>query len=178
MVFSNPINIATATMEQTYERLFWLYSALRSTFVYDAIGNAYPISDITQLTRAKIPYPERLNDMIDYKQNAFIQDLEMKDVLCIRRDLMKCGRIYYTMTDLHDSEGKELYISMEGIPLREPEVTAKQIIRQLKNSPIYLLGASNTMIGNIVSNEFEVIVPPGQVTLFWVHELQRSSRIC
>ena len=27
MVFSNPINIATATMEQIYERLCWIYSA-------------------------------------------------------------------------------------------------------------------------------------------------------
>ena len=31
MSFSNPINIATATMEQIYERLCWVYAALRST---------------------------------------------------------------------------------------------------------------------------------------------------
>ena len=42
MVFSNPINIATATMEQIYERLCRIYSALRSTVVYDAIGSSYP----------------------------------------------------------------------------------------------------------------------------------------
>ena len=132
MVFSNPINIATAAMEQIYERLCWIYSALRSTFIYDAIGNSYPVSEITQLTMAKVPYPERVNEMIDYEQNAFIRDPEMKDVLCTRRDWMLCGRIYYTMTDLHDSEEEELYISMEDIPLREPEVTWKKIIRQLK----------------------------------------------
>ena len=70
----------------------------------------------------------------------------MKDILCTRWDWIKRGRIYHTMTDLHDSERQELFISMEGIPLPEPEVIAKQIIRQLKNFPIFLLGASNTMI--------------------------------
>ena len=91
MVFSNPINIATATMEQIYERLCWIYSTLRSTVVYDAIGNSYPLSDITQLTRGKIPYPERFNEMMDYQQNAFIQNLKMKNVLCTREDWMSRG---------------------------------------------------------------------------------------
>ena len=80
MSFSNPINAATASMEQIYERLCWLYATFRSTFVYDAIGKSYLLSDITQLTRAKIPFPERLDEMIDYKQNIVIQDLQMKDV--------------------------------------------------------------------------------------------------
>ena len=102
MVYSNPIDIATATMEQIYEILCWMYSALRSTFVYDAIGNSYPLSDITQLTRAKIPYPERFNEMSDYEQNAFIQDLKMKNVLCAREDWVSRGRIYYTMSEYYD----------------------------------------------------------------------------
>ena len=46
-----------------------------------------------------------------------------------------------------------------------------------ENYLIYLLGDSNTMIGKIVSNAFEVIAPPGRVTLFWVHELQRSEAV-
>jgi hypothetical protein len=68
MSFSNPINVATASMEQIYERLCWIYSTFRSTFVYDAIGKSYSLSDITpgQLTRAKIPYPERFDEMIDF----------------------------------------------------------------------------------------------------------------
>jgi hypothetical protein len=70
MAFSNPINIATASVEQTFERLCWLYSTFRSTFVFDAIGKSYPLLDITQLTRGKIPYSERFNEMIDYQQNA------------------------------------------------------------------------------------------------------------
>ena len=178
MVLSNPINIASATMEQIYERMCWIYSALRLTFVYKAIGNSYPPSEITQPTRAKTRYPERFNEMIDYQQNAFIQDLEMKDVLCTKGDWMQHGRNYFTMPDLHDSEGHELYISMEGIPLREPEVTATQIIRQLKIFPIYLRGASNTMMGELILNAFEVIAPPGRVTVFCVHELQRSEAEC
>ena len=67
---------------------------------------------------------------------------------------------------LDDSQGQELYISMEGAPLREPEIIAKQIICHLKNFPIYLLGVSNTAIGKIVLNVFEVIASPGRVTLF------------
>ena len=56
--FSNPIHVATASMEHIYDRLCWHYATFRSTFVYDAIGQPYPLSDITQLSRAKIPYPE------------------------------------------------------------------------------------------------------------------------
>ena len=54
MVFSNPINIATATMEQIYERLCWVYTALRSTVIFDAIGNSYQLSVITQLSRVEL----------------------------------------------------------------------------------------------------------------------------
>ena len=77
MSFSNPINVAKASMEQIYERLCWIYSTFRSTFVYDAIGKSYPLSDFTQLSRAKIPYPELFNEMMDCKQIAVIQDLQM-----------------------------------------------------------------------------------------------------
>ena len=79
MSFSNPINIATATMEQIYERLCWVYAALRSTVIIDAIGNQYQLSVITQLTRGKIPYPERFYEMVDYKQTAIIQNPEPPD---------------------------------------------------------------------------------------------------
>ena len=81
MSFSNPINVATASMAQIYERLYWIYATFRSTFVYDAIGKPCPLSDVTHLTRAKIPYAERFNEMIYHKQNEVIQDLQMKDIL-------------------------------------------------------------------------------------------------
>ncbi len=80
--------------------------------------------------------------MIDHEHIALVQDLETKNVLCTRGDWIKLGRIYHALTDLHDSKGQELFISMEGILLREPKVTAKLIICKLKNFPIYLLGKS------------------------------------
>ena len=66
---------------------------------------------------------------------------------------------------------------MEGVPLREPEITAKQIIIQLNHFPIYLLGASNMMIKKIVSNAFDVIAPLARVSVFWLHELQRTEAV-
>ena len=66
---------------------------------------------------------------------------------------------------------------MEGALLREPEIIAKQIILQLNNFPMYLLAASNTMIGKIVSNAFDVIAPPARVSVFWLHELQRTELV-
>ena len=103
MSFSNPINIATASMEQIYERLCWIYATFRSTFVYDAIGKPYPLPDITQLSRGKISNPERFNEMIDYKQNAVIQDLQRKDVLCTREDWILRGRLHYTIPEHRDN---------------------------------------------------------------------------
>ena len=78
MSFSNPINIATATMEQICERLCWVYAALRSTVIFDAIGSSYQLSVITQLTRGMIPYPERFDEMVDYNQTSIIQNLQTR----------------------------------------------------------------------------------------------------
>ena len=119
-----------------------------------------------------MPYAERFNEMIDYEQSALIQNLQMKDVLCTRKEWASIGRLYYTMPEYYDKQGQELFISMEGTPLREPEIIAKQIILQLNNLPIYLLGASNTVIGKIVQNAFDVIAPPARVSVFWIHEFQ------
>ena len=115
--------------------------------------------------------------MMDYKQNALIQDLKMKDVICTKEDWILRGRLYYRIPEHRDNEGQELYISMEGVPLREPEITVKQIILQLHKFPIYSLGASNTMIGKTVSNAFDVIAPPARVSVFWLHELQRTEAV-
>ncbi len=54
MVFSIAIIIATATMEDIYEILCWLYMTVRSTLVHDAIGNSYPLPDRTKLSEAHI----------------------------------------------------------------------------------------------------------------------------
>ena len=112
MSFSNPINVATASMEHIYERLCWLYATFRSTFVYDAIGQPYPLSDITQLSRAKIPYPELFNEMIDYKQNEVVQELQMKDVLCKRNAV--------DLYDQRDSKGQMSFSSFNQLPTKLP----------------------------------------------------------
>ena len=104
MSFSNPINIATATMEQIYERLCWVYATLRSTVIFDAIGNSYQLSVITQLTREMIPQPELFHEMVDYKQTSIIQNLQTKDVLCTRTDWARIGRLYHTMPEYYDEE--------------------------------------------------------------------------
>ena len=174
MSFSNPINVVTASMEYIYERLCWLYATFRSTFVYDAIGQPYPLSDITQLSRAKIPYPELFNEMIDYKQNEVVHELQMKDVLCTREDWISSGRLDYTIWDDHDEEGQELFISMEGVSYLEPDVTAKQLLCHVRKFLIYLLAPSNVIIGKIVSSAFEVMAPPSRATLSFSEPMSHS----
>ena len=70
MVFSNPINIATAAMEDIFERLCWLYSTMRFTTVCDGSGNHHSLSDLTELSKGKIPYPEQFANKMDYEQNT------------------------------------------------------------------------------------------------------------
>ena len=175
MSFSNPINVATASVESIFERLCWLYASFRSTFVYNANDQSYPLSDITQLSRAKIPLPERFDEMIDYQQNEVVHDLKMEDVLCTREDWVSRGRLDDTIRDDRDSEGKLLYITMEGVAYREPESVANQLLHHLKKFPVYLLGPANDMIGTTIMNAFEAIAPPNRATFFWIHELQRAE---
>ena len=84
------------------------------------------------------------------------------------------------MPEYYDEQGQKLFVSMEGAPLQEPEIIAKQIILQRNNFPIYFLGASstsNTMIGKNVSNAFDVIAPPARVPVFWIYELQQTEAV-
>ena len=113
--------------------------------------------------------------MIDYKQNEVVQDLKMEDVLCTWKDWESRGRLDHTMRDDCDHEGKLLYITMEGVAYRDPEVMASKLLYHVKRFPNYLLGPSNIMIGTIISNAFETIAPPSRATLSWVHELQRAE---
>ena len=115
--------------------------------------------------------------MVDYKQTSIIQNLQMKDVLCTRTDWAKIRRLCYQTPEYYGEQGQELFISMEGALIREQEIIAKQIILQLNNFPIYLLAASNTMIGKIVSNAFDGIAPPARVSVFWLHELQQTEAV-
>ena len=86
MVFSNPINIATAAMEDIYERLCWLYSTMLFTTVCDGSGNHHSLSNLTELSNGRVPYPEQFTNKMDYEQNTFLRDLRPKDILCTRSD--------------------------------------------------------------------------------------------
>ena len=150
---------------------------IKVNYYIDAIGNSYQLLVLTQLTRGKIPYPERFNEMRDYVQTGIVQNLQTNDVLCTKSDWVKIGRLYHTMPEYYDEQGQELFISIEGAPIREPEIIAKQLILQLNNFPIYLLAAANTMIGKIVTDAFDVIAPPARVSVFFLHELQRTEAV-
>ncbi len=81
MSFSIPINIATAAMEDIYERLCWMYITVKNTLVYDHVGNTYHLSDLTDLQEGRILYPEQFANKLDYELKSLLQDLQMKDVL-------------------------------------------------------------------------------------------------
>ncbi len=71
----------TAAMQDIYERLCWLYATVRSTLGCDTIGNSYPLSELTKLSEAHIPYPERFFNKPDFEQKSTPKDLQMNDVL-------------------------------------------------------------------------------------------------
>ncbi len=50
ILFGISINIATAAMEDIYERLCWVYIRVRVkiTIVYGHVGNTYHLSDLTE----------------------------------------------------------------------------------------------------------------------------------
>ena len=99
----------------------------------------------------------------------------MEDVLCTWKDWESRGRLDHTMRDDCDHGGQLLYITMEGVAYRDPEVMANKLLYHVRKFPTYLLGPSNTMIGTIFANAFETIAPPSRATLSWVHELQRAE---
>ncbi len=70
MSFGIPVNSATATMEEIYELLCWLYTTVQNTFVYDHSGGPYYPSDLTELSEGKILYLEQFADKPDYEQVA------------------------------------------------------------------------------------------------------------
>ena len=74
MSFGIPINIATATMKEVYQRLCWIFITV-NTLVYDPVGNTYHLSDLTELSEGRIPYPEQFANKLDYEQKSLLQDL-------------------------------------------------------------------------------------------------------
>ncbi len=72
MSFGIPINIATAAMEEIYKRLCWICITV-ITLVYDHVGNTYHLSDFTDLSEGRIPYPEQFANKPDYEQKSLLQ---------------------------------------------------------------------------------------------------------
>ncbi len=68
MSFGISINIATSAMEDIYKRLCWIYITLKNTIVYFHVGNTYLLSDLTELSEGRIPYPELFTNKPDYEQ--------------------------------------------------------------------------------------------------------------
>ena len=88
MSFGISINIATAVMEGIYERLCCMYITVKNTLVYDQVGNH--LSELTELSEGRIPYPEQFANKLDYEQKPLLQDLRMKEVL--RTNWIKQGQ--------------------------------------------------------------------------------------
>ena len=75
MSFGIQINIATAAMEDIYERLCWVYTTLSSTLVFDHRGVSHSLMFIIDLSKGKIPYPEHFSKKPEYEQESLIRDL-------------------------------------------------------------------------------------------------------
>ncbi len=70
MSFCIPVNIATAAMEDIYERLCWLYTTVQNTLLYDHRGNTHYLSDLTELSEGKVPYPGQFANKPNYEQKS------------------------------------------------------------------------------------------------------------
>jgi hypothetical protein len=64
-----------------------------SFFFYDHVGNTYHLSELTELSVGRIPYPDQFTDKLNYEQKSLLQDLRMKDVLTwlLRTNWIKQG---------------------------------------------------------------------------------------
>ncbi len=74
------------------KRLCWVYTTFRNTLINDHKGEAHHLSYISDLSIGKIPYPEQFSKKPDYEQDSLIQDIQTKDILCIRTDWIYQGR--------------------------------------------------------------------------------------
>ncbi len=81
MSFCISINSASAAIEGIYKRLCWLYITVKNNLVYDHVGNTFHLSELTELSEGRIPYPEQFANKLDYEQKPLLKDLPMKDVL-------------------------------------------------------------------------------------------------
>ncbi len=153
MPFGIRINIATAAMEDIYERLCWVYTTLHYTMIYDHKGEAQYLVYISELLKGKIPYPEQFSKKPDYEQGSLILDLRMKDILCTRTDWINHERDPSGLEICQYADGDEKYISIEGIPYQDPVHRPGYLIRRVQSFPTYLLEPSYRVIGVILEEQ-------------------------
>ncbi len=114
---------------------------MKNTIVYDHIGFNYYLSDLTELSKRKIPYPGQFADKPDYEQRSLLQDLQMKDVLSTRTDWINQGRDPSTMNAHQYADGEETFITIDGISLRDPVLRVSGRFRNFFQSQISDLSA-------------------------------------
>ncbi len=119
MSFCIPVNIATAAMEDIYQRLCWVYTTMHNTWVYDHKCDSHHLSHLTKLFLEKIPYSEQFSKKPDYEQNSLIRDLRVKDILYTRTDWINQGMDPSKLEICQYADGEEKYVSIEGIPYRD-----------------------------------------------------------
>jgi hypothetical protein len=105
---------------------------------------------ITDLSRGKIPYSEHFSKRPDYEQESLIQDLLLKDILGTRIDWINLGRDPSNLETCLYEDGDEKFISVGGVPYKNPMGRAGCYIRMVQEFPIYLLEPSNRVIGNVL----------------------------
>jgi hypothetical protein len=172
--FGIRISIATAAMEDIYERLCWVYTTLSNTLVFDHRGVSHSLMFIIDFSKEKIPYLEHFSKKPDNEQESLIQDLQLKDVLCTRTDWINLGRDLSYLETFWYEDGNEKFISIEGVPYQNPMEKIPCCVTMIQEFPICLLEPSNSVIKDILERDFEPLAPPlSHVTLFWLRELQR-----
>jgi hypothetical protein len=62
---------------------------VKNAIVYAHLDNSYHLSDLTELSEGRIPYPEPFANKPDYEQESLLQELQMKIVLSTRTILIK-----------------------------------------------------------------------------------------
>ncbi len=98
----------------------------------------------------------------------------MKDILCTRTDWIILGKDLSNLEICQYEDGDEKYMSVEGVPYKNPMRRAGCYIRMVQEFPIYLLEPSNLVIGDVLGRAFEPLaLPSAHVTLSLLRELQR-----
>ncbi len=105
-----------------------------------------------------------------------IRELWLKDIPYTRTDWINLGRDTSNLEICQYEDGDEKYMSVVGVPYKNPIWRAGCYIRMVQEYPIYLLEPSNRVIGDVLGKAFEPVAPPSaHISLSWIRELQRME---